>query len=785
MSYIGKPLKRKHDPRLLRGNGRYIADLDKKGILEAAFLRSPHAHARIVNIDLEEARKLPGVVAVFGPEDGLPSLPLIFPHPNLVPVTQRPLNSVAHHVGEPVAMVVATSRYLAEDAIDLIKVNYEPLPTVAHLEDAVASGAPLAHGHLESNVAATFDQAVGDAEAAMQEADVVVSHRFQIGRVSCLPIETRGLLAEWKEYNAEPALEVYAATQAQHEMRNILAKLLAISENQVRVIAPDVGGAFGAKAIFYVEDFLVPWASRMVDAPVRWIEDRMEHMMSSIHEREQIHEASLGVTKNGNIVSVTDSMLANTGAYVPWGIIVPLMTSTLIPGPYKVPNYHCEGKVLYTNTVPLAPFRGAGRPQAALILNRLLDLAAEKLKMDPAEIKRKNLIEKHEFPYSTGLRSRDGSPQVYDSGDYPKLLDQVIELGEYNHWRQQQIEYCKEGRHIGVGIVSSIENTGYGSFEGATVRIEVDGSISVHTGAATQGQSHETTLAQVAAEVFDLPLEKVTVREGDTNLMTYGTGTFASRVATIVGTAVHNASEKMKKKILALASHLLKTDIENLETKDGFVKEKADSLGKSTVKKIPFGELAREARGAIPGTTFSFPVTPGLETTDYFSPKAAAVTSMADLAVVEVFPETGHVSILNYATVHDNGRILNPKVVKGQIQGGVANGIGTALYEEIVYDTHGQILTSSLMDYIVPSSCETPDLAIGHMETLSPLNPLGIKGAGESGTIPVPAVIQAAVEDALGDWDIKLSQIPVKPSHLRELVRQAEKRTNSERSTSF
>lgn len=769
MKYIGKALKRKDDPRLIRGKGCYIADLNIQGTLSAAFLRSPHAHARIRDIDLEQARQLPGVIAVYGPEDGqgFHPLPLIFPHPNLVPVTQRPLNSVVHHVGEPVAMVIATNRYIAEDALDLIRVKYEALPAVAHLEDAIKSDAPLAHEHLESNVAAHFQQSVGDAKAAMKEAPVVIHHRFKIGRVSCLPIETRGVLAKWDLYGPEPTVEVYAATQSQHETRSILSKLLEVSENQIRVIAPDVGGGFGAKAIFYVEDFLVTWAARMVDAPVRWVEDRLEHMMSSIHEREQLHEASLGVTKDGKILAVMDKMLANNGAYVPWGIIVPIMTSTLIPGPYKVPNYFCDAQVLYTNTVPLAPFRGAGRPQAALILNRLLDLAAEKLQLDPVEIRHRNLIGKDEFPYKTGLLSRDGRPQIYDSGNYQKVLNDAVELADYAQWRKKQQEYRKEGRHIGIGVASAIENTGFGSFEGATVRVEVNGEITVLTSAATQGQGHETSIAQVAAEVLDVPIEKITVSEGDTSLITYGTGTFASRIATIVGTAVYQAAHGLKEKAFQIAASKLDTDVERLEMKDGFV-----VMIDQPLVKISLGEVAHEAKGLLPGTTFPYTVAPGLEVTDYFAPQAAAVTSMTDIAVVEVDPSSCAIRILDYISIHDNGKLLNPLIVKGQIHGGIATGLGTALYEEVVYDQQGQLLTSTLMDYLVPSACEVPEMKVGHVETLSPLNPLGIKGAGESGTIPVPAVIQSAVEDALRDWNIKLENIPVKPSELRELIRQ-------------
>jgi CO/xanthine dehydrogenase Mo-binding subunit len=551
-------------------------------------------------------------------------------------------------------------------------------------------------------------------------------------------------------------------------MKSILAKMLGISENNVTVKAPDVGGAFGAKAIFYVEDFLIAWAARIVSAPVRWIEDRMEHMMSCIHEREQYHEATLGVSKDGKIVAVMDTMLANNGAYVPWGIIVPIMTSTLIPGPYKVPNYFCDAKVLYTNTVPMAPFRGAGRPQAALIMNRLLDQAAKKLGIDSVEIRRRNLIRENEFPYRTGLLSRDGSPQIYDSGNYEKVLSEAVEIAGYNEWRKRQQEYKQEGRYIGIGVASAIENTGFGSFEGATVRVETTGEITVLTSAASQGQGHETTFAQVAAEVFEMPLEKVTVRQGDTSLITYGTGTFASRMGVLVSSAIYKAANALKEKALRIAAVKLGTSVDDLMFKRGSV-----FSAKKPTASISLGELAYEAKGLFPGTTFPYDISPGLEATEYFAPKAASVTGMTDIAVVEVDPESCSIKILDYTSVHDNGKLLNPLVVKGQVHGGIANGIGNALFEEIVYDDQGQLLTSSLMDYLVPSSTEVPEMKIGHVETPSPLNPLGMKGAGESGTIPVPAVIQSAVEDALSDWNIKVENIPVKPAQLRELVLQA------------
>lgn len=770
MKYIGQPMKRKIDPRLTRGQGRYIADIHMDGALSAAFLRSTHAHANITEIDLEQARKLPGVVAVFGPDEAaeLPCLPVVFPNPNLISVTQRPLDRTVHHVGEPVAMVIATSRYIAEDAVDLIKIKYEKLPAVSFLEDAARPGAPLAHRHMESNMAMSISQSIGNAHERMKEADVVVSHRFEIGRVSCLPIETRGLLAKWSHHQPEPMLEVYAATQSQHEMRKILSETFRISEHQVRVIAPDVGGAFGAKAPFYVEDMLVPWAALQVGAPVNWIEDRMEHMMSCIHEREQIHEASLGVTREGKIVAVIDKGLASTGAYVPWGVIVPIITSSLIPGPYRVTDYACDIDVFYTNTVPLAPYRGAGRPQAAMILNRLLDEAAHELNMDPLEIKRRNLIQADEFPYRTGLLSRDGKPQIYDSGNFPKLVETVKSKGEYAHWRQLQEEYRKQGRNVGIGTVVCIENTGFGNYEGATVRVEDTGEVTVFTGAATQGQGHETSLAQVAAEVLDVPLEKVIVREGDTSLFPYGTGTFASRIATIAGNAVYKAAQKVKQHALRLAAHELNVPESALELAGGYVRKK-DEPGMH----ISLGALSHAAKGGAPGKTYDLPTDPMLEATDYFAPEGAAITSMSDMAVVEVEPETLQIKVLHYLSVHDSGKLLNPLIVTGQYQGGISNGIGNALYEEIVYDREGQLLTSSLMDYLVPSSTEIPEMTIHHIETPSPLNPLGVKGAGESGSIPVLAVIQSAVQDALRHTGIKIHKIPVKPLYLKEQLSKA------------
>jgi CO/xanthine dehydrogenase Mo-binding subunit len=737
-------------------------------MLYAAFVRSPHAHARILDVDATAARQMPGVVAVYSALDAdLPNLPLLFPHAALEAVTQKPLSREVAHMGEPVAIVVADNRYHAEDACEVVDVTYEPLSAVASLEAAIAKDAPLAHSWMQSNLAARFAQKVGDAEVALREAPVVVSLEMSIGRVSCVPIECRGLIARWSDGLGQPELTVYAATQTPHMMRRIYADMFEAPEQSIRVIAPDVGGGFGAKEPFYVEDFLVPWAARQVGRPVCWLEDRLEHLQAAVHEREQKHWAYMGVSRTGDILAVSDTFLAATGAYIPWGIIVPVITSTLIPGPYKVPNYSCNAEVIYTNTMSLAPYRGAGRPQAALIMNRLLDKAAERLDMDPAEIRFKNLIQPEEFPYDTGMTARDGTPMRLDSGSYPALLETLLEKGHYQSWRAQQSEATTSGRLLGIGMAVAIENTSIGPHEGANVTIESNGDVIVKTGAASQGQAHETTLAQVAASVLNVPLERVRVLEGDTGLIPYGAGTFASRTAVVAGSATKMASEKVRQKIYALASSLLEIGPDDLELVNASVQVRGDPQ-----RSISFAQLAQLASGRFPGSTFTYPIEPGLNATEYFVPQSATYASAAHLAVVDVDPEIGSIRILAYTAVHDCGTLLNPLVVDGQVMGGVVAGIGTALFEEVRYDEQGQLLTGSLMDYLMPAAVEMPDITIAHIETPSPLNPLGAKGAGEGGTIPAPAAIVAAIEDALRPFHAEIDHIPVTPLRIKTLLLQ-------------
>jgi carbon-monoxide dehydrogenase large subunit len=762
---IGRRIKRVEDPRLLKGLGHYVADEHRPGMLHAAFVRSPHAHALVEDVDDSRARRIPGVVAVFRPDArAFPALPLLFPHPALTPVTQQPLSGHACHVGEPVAMVLADSRYRAEDAVEAIQVRYRQCPAVADPGTALLPDAPLVHAGYaptRDNVAARFQQRVGEAEAVFREAPVVVSAKMQVGRVSCAPIETRGLMAQWREERDGLHLEVWAATQTPHMMRRIYAELLNMPEARIRVAAPDVGGGFGAKEPFYVEDFLVAWAAREMGRPVQWVEDRLEHLASAVHEREQWHDAAMALTRDGRILAVRDAFLANTGAYVPWGIIVPVLTSTLMTGPYRVPHLLCEATVVYTNTAPLAPYRGAGRPQAALVVNRLLDLAADRLGLDPAAMRFQNFIAPDEFPYATGLVGRDGTPMTLDSGNYPGLLQKALELGDYAGWRDRQRQAAREGRRIGIGMAVGIENTGIGPHEGAAVTVDPDGSVTVVTGAASQGQAHETVLAQVAATVLGVSLDRVRVREGDTDGIAYGTGTFASRTAVVAGTAVHDAAGKVREKALAIAARVLEAAPEDLVVEDGSV-----AVRGVPGRRLSLGEVARLAAGPFPGSTFTLPVEPGLSAVSYFSPDGATYAAGAHLAVVEVDAATGGVSIVAYTAVHDAGRLLNPLVVDGQVRGGVVAGLGTALWEDIRYDPDGQLLTATFMDYLLPAAGEVPDIQVAHQETLSPLNPLGVKGAGEGGAIPAPAAVLAAISDALPHRQA-LSRIPVRPEDVR------------------
>ncbi len=767
--FFGERIKRREDPRLLAGAGRYTADLAPAGALHVAILRSPHAHARIRSIDVSAAHAVPGVALVVTAADmgaAARPMPLLIPNPNLRPRMPSALaRETVHHVGEPVAAAVARDRYTAEDAVDRIAVDYEVLPAAADPVAALEPGAPRVHENLDSNLAARLVQSIGDAEAAFRQADLVVRERFALCRGGGASMEGRAVLAHWDAKAGR--LSMWSSTQVPHLVRRIAAEMLDLAEHDVHVIAPDVGGGFGAKLVCYPEDVLVPWLARRLGRPVLWVEDRVENLLTSVQEREQVHEAELALRRDGTILAMRDRFLCDAGAYVPWGVVLPTISATTGLGPYKIPHYAVEVQVIYTNRVPTSVIRGAGRPQATFVMDRLVDRAAEALGLDPVEIRFKNFIQPHEFPYKVGLIFRDGSEMVYDNGDYPRGLEAALKMADYIAFRAEQRRLRAQGRYVGLGIACYVEGTGMGPYEGATIHVDAKGKVHVATGACPQGQGHETVLAQVAADELGVPLEDVRVTTGDTDAIGFGIGTFASRTAIVASAAVVTAARQVQEKARALAAHLLEAAREDVVCEGGryFVRgAPARSLGLAQVAAFAAGR---------PGMALPAGVEGSLHATHYFHPTGLTYSSGANIAIVEVDPELGDVRILRYLIVHDCGRIINPLLVDGQIHGGVAHGISTTLFELPHFDAAGTPLATTFMDYLIPTAAEVPPFEIEHIETPSPLNPAGVKGAGESGTIPSSAAIGAAVEDALAPLGVRINEFPLPPERLRALIQAA------------
>jgi carbon-monoxide dehydrogenase large subunit len=772
---IGARIPRNEDARLLTGRAQFVDDVHLNGMLHVAFRRSEYAHARLTAVDVSAAREREGVVAVYTAGDlggyWKPGPLLVSPPPipGLVfhPVTQVPLaRDKVRHVGEPIAMVVATSRYLAEDAVEDIVVDAEPLEAVVDLELALAPHAPLIHEELGSNLAAHAIQRKGDFGAAKSAAAQVISRRFHYDRGASAAIETRGVVAAW-DANAEQ-LTIWDTTQAPIPIRNGLAGMLGLLESQVRVIAPFIGGGFGPKIMmFYPEEVLLPWAAMKLGRPLKWIEDRLESFTATTQERGQIHDAELAVDGEGCILGVRDRFLHDTGAYDTYGLTIPINSQCTLLGPYRVPAYDSEFTVAFTNKTLVTPVRGAGRQHGVFVMERLLDLAARALGLDRVEIRRRNYLRPDEFPHDHAILFQDSAPLVYDSGDYLPALEEAARIVDYRRFISEvQPRRRAEGRRVGLGIVSYVEGTGIGPYEGARVTVEPSGKVRVATGVGTQGQGHFTSFAQIVAEVLGVAVSDVYVVTGDTAVFPWGTGTFASRGAVVAGSACFAAASTVRTKALALAAELLKVDQSRLMLEGGKVSE----VG-STEHAIGLGELARRAnplRGAVrPGTE------PGLEATAYFGPARGSTASGVHAMEVEVDPETAMVRITRYVVVHDCGRVINPLIVEGQIHGGVAQGIGNAFYEQLRYDESGQLMNASFMEYLVPTASEVPPMEIAHAETRSPLNPLGVKGVGEAGCIPTGAAFAQAIEDALDEPGLEILEIPLSPNRLFELMQAA------------
>jgi len=772
--YFGAPIRRNEDRRLLTGRALFVDDIAFPDMVHAAFLRSAVAHGRIRSIDVEAARARPGVVAVYTAAD-LGSYwqpgPLLVPPPPIAGITfnqrtQVPLaRDKVRHVGEPLAVVIAESRQVAEDALADIAVDIEPLPAVVDLERALDAASSSVHDDVRQNVAAHVRQTKGNYAVALGEAAHVVRRRFVYDRGASSPIETRGIVANW-DARAEQ-LTVWDTTQAPVFLRGGLAAMLGLGERQVRVIAPFVGGGFGPKImLFYPEEVVLPWAAMRLQRPIKWIEDRREHFFATTHERGQIHDAEMALSHNGRILGIKDVFLHDSGAYDPYGLTVPINSQCTLLGPYDIANYDSTFTAVFTNKPTVTPYRGAGRQHGVFVVERLIDLAARDLGIDRAEIRRRNFIAPEAFPYDNKIIYQDFAPLSYDSGNYEPILDKALAMVGYDRFlKEEQPRLRAQGRHLGIGIAAYVEGTGIGPYEGARVHVQANGKVSVATGIGTQGQGHFTSFAQIVADEVGVDVRDVDVVTGDTDQFYWGAGTFASRGAVVAGNAVSAAAKVVRKKILRIASEHFECAEEDLDIAGGKV-----SIAGVPGKSVPLGDLAMKAnpmRGAVrPGTE------PGLESTQYFGPAAGATASGVHAIIVEVDPETLAVAIRKYVVVHDCGTVINPMILAGQIHGGVAQGIGNAFYEKLAFDDDGQLLNASLADYLLPTSLDVPAMELGHTVTPSPLNPLGVKGAGEAGAIPVGPLFAQAIEDALdlNARGIEILEIPLSPGLLWQLL---------------
>ena len=781
---FGEPIVRKEDPRLVSGQGRYLDDLGHDA-LAVAFLRSPHASARIIDIDVADALEVPGLIGIYTYEDlegrVAEPLPLLIPHPALLNGrTGYPLaNEFVRHVGEAIVMVIAEDRYIAEDVVDLIKVSYEVLKPVVGIENA-KNAQHSVHPSVPNNVSAHSVKEVGDARAMIKAAPHKLSLDLFIERSSCSPLEGKGVYAIWEEDSQE--LRLWSSTQTSTGVRAAVAAKLDLPLQKVECIAPDVGGGFGVKIMHpWPEEVLIPWAARKLNRPVKWSEDRREHFISSAHERAQEHHIEVGFDDEGRILGLDVTFFHDNGAYTPYGIIIPLITSTQLLGPYKPASYRVEFTSLFTNTVLVIPYRGAGRPQGVFAMERTVDAIAKYLKVDRTLVRERNFIQPEDMPYNLGLIFQDGRPLEYDSGDFPASMAMLKKMVGWDDFETMRSEYAAQGRKIGIGIACYVEGTGVGPYEGGFVQVETSGRINVATGLTSQGQGHQTVFAQIVADELGVPIEDVYVTTGDTRRFPYAVGTFASRAAVMSGNAIALAARQVRDKALRLAGEALECDANDLEIVDGIVRVKGDHSKAIALKTVAvlsnplryaFDESAKAATQFAVGDTSKPPVPedqePGLEGKDYYSPMGSTFANGMHAVIIEVLPQTAEIKILRYVVVHDCGRVINPMIVEGQIHGGVAQGVAGALFERMAYDDDGQLQNASFMDFLMPYATEVPTVEAGHLETPSPLNPLGIKGAGEAGVIPGSAVFASAIEDAEG---FEIRRMPISPSDLWELRR--------------
>ena len=777
-AFIGRSLPRREDRRLLTGRGQFIADFELPRMLHAVFVRSPLAHAHIKAVDLTHAAAAPGVIAALsGPELAqlLPPVSdtqLALPSKWTTQVQHKFINPqqplLAHdkvrHVGEAVAVIVAETRYAAEDAAQLVELDLDPLPAVLDPDASLGAGSPIVHDRFGTNLIGSFTIAKGDIERAMVGAPHRLKRRFHHHRYAAMPMECRGVVG--LHDSRTDTLTIWSSTQVVHWVRREAAAVLQLPEARIRCVALDVGGGFGVKGHVYPEDLLIPFLARRLGRPVQWIEDRREHLICSCHSRDQIHDVEVGFDDEGRILALRDSFAVDGGAWNPIGAGVVYNTAAHLPGPYKIGAMAIEARIAATNKTPNAPYRGAGRPEAAFAMERIVDIVAGELGLEPAEVRLRNMIRDDEMPYAIGMPYRDGEPIVYDGGDYPAALEKSLEaVGGLSAFRERQRAARDDGRLLGLGLGCYVEGTGVGPFESALVRIESSGKIYVTSGACPQGQGMETIFAQVVADAWNVHPDDVVISLADTAGIAIGFGTIASRTTVTLSAAIHGASEKLRTKVFAIAANLLECGPGDLELRNGRV----GIVGVPGVDVT----LAKVAQAARPGWDHGRPagLDAGLEETYYFEPPTVTWSYAAHAAVVEVDAETGHVRIENYAITHDCGVVVNPMLVEGQVVGGAVQGIGGALFEHIHYDATGQPLTTTLAEYMLPTADEMPRLQLAHQHSPSPRNPFGVKGVGEGGPIAPPAAIANALADALRPLKVEFNATPIAPHQIVEAAR--------------
>ncbi|MCH7913348.1 MAG: xanthine dehydrogenase family protein molybdopterin-binding subunit [Deltaproteobacteria bacterium] len=792
---VGTPIKRKEDPEILLGRARYTQDISLPQMLYAAIYRSPYAHARIKQVDLTRALQLPGVVTGLTGQQ-LRDIAYLrpmspFPFQSRDPFRKgNPTIKFFNHyclatdkvrfIGEPVAAVVATSRYIAEDALELIDADFDPLPPVLDTEEAQSSEAALLYEEWGDNVMLTFRVSGGDVDSAFSQADLVVKEKIQSGRFTGTPIETRAVLASF-DPNMK-VLTIWDTTQIGHPLSTLIQDTIALPDLKVHVNSQRIGGGFGQKWAFYPEEVLIPLLSISTQRPVKWVETRREHMTGTVHAREQSHVIEAAVRKDGTILGIKDRITANVGAAYPTGGLASIVTTGMfVPGAYKIPSYEGEVLGVVTNKTPYGAHRGFGKSEACFVIERLVDIIAERLDLDPTEVRFRNFIPPEAFPYISVTGPR------YDSGNYAKALRKALDLAEYPKWKKEQEQLRRQGRYVGIGtclVVEPSSSTRMGSYNAGyysvRMRVDANGKVYVFPSGSDEGQGHATSISQLVSDELQVPFDDVFVVEGDSLACPYGSGSYSSRFSVVGTAAVTLAARQLRERILRIASVLLGKPPQTLDLSAGRV-----HLQNNSAEGVSLTEVARTAYFSI----FRLPegVEPGLEVLYHYRDpniefqadergRVAMFSSFpydAEVAVVEVDIDIGLIKFLTFVSVHDCGNMLNPLIVKGQHIGSLAHGFGGAIYEELLYDDDGRLLSSSFKDYFVPTVMEIPDMVLDHITTPNPFTPGGFKGAGETGTVGPPAVVANAVEDALRPFGVKIRKVPLSPFYLWSLIEQS------------